>query len=93
MNTATDPYSRAAYNPAHDPNNEAYCTGYPLNRMARALGMSWRDLGRYLCPGYYWDADEPLTGPHYDICEELAAEQGIIIPALDPLPSWAIGMR
>ena len=89
----TDPYSQAAYNPSHDPYSEAYSTGYPLGRMARALGMTWRELGHYLCPGYYWEADEPLTGPHYDICEELAAEQGVTIPALDPLPDWAIGMR
>lgn len=93
MNTKTDPYSQAAYNASHDPNNEAYSTGYPLYKMADALGMSWRELGHYLCPGYYWDADEPLTAPHYDICEEFAAEQGITIPALDPLPDWAVGMR
>lgn len=93
MNTKTDPYSQAAYNASHDPDNEAYSTGYPLNRMARALGMTWRELGYYLCPGYYWDADEPIIGPHFDICEELAAEQGINIPDLDPLPSWAVGMR
>lgn len=91
--TVTDPCSQDAYNASHDPNSEAYSTGYPLNRMARALGMTWRELGYYLCPGYYWEADEPLTGPHFDICEELAAEQGITIPALDPLPSWAVGMR
>ena len=89
----TDPYSQAAYNPSHDLYSEAYSTGYPLNRMARALGMSWRDLGHYLCPGYYWDADEPIIGPHFDICEELAAERGVAIPALDPLPDWAVGMR
>lgn len=94
MSIATiDPYGQDAYNAAYDPYSEAYSTRYPLDRMARALGMTWRDLGHYLCPGYYWDADEPLTGPHYDICEELAAEQGITIPALGPLPSWAVGMR
>lgn len=91
--TVTDPYSQAAYNPAHDPNNEAYCTGYPLYKMAGVLGMTWRELGHYLCPGYYWESDDPITSPHMDICEELAAEQGVTIPALDPLPSWAIGMR
>ena len=91
--TVTDPYSQDVYNASHDPNSEAYSTGYPLGRMARALGMTWRELGYYLCPGYYWESDEPIIGPHYDICEELAAEQGVTIPALDPLPSWAIGMR
>ena len=79
--------------PTYNPSCEGYVTGYPLYKMAGALGMTWRDLGHYLCPGYYWDADEPLTGPHYDICEELAAEAGVVIPALDPLPSWAVGVR
>ena len=79
--------------PTYNPSCEGYVTGYPLYKMAGALGMTWRDLGYYLCPGYYWDADEPLTGPHYDICEELAAEAGVDIPALDPLPSWAVGVR
>lgn len=81
------------YDITHDPICEAYCTGYPLNEMARALGMTWRDPGRYLCPGYYWESDDPITSPHMDICEEMAAEQGVTIPALDPLPSWAVGMR
>lgn len=93
MNTETDPYSQAAYNASHDPNSEAYSTGYPLYKMANALGMTWQKLGHYLCPGFYWEGDDPITGPHMDICEELAAEQGITIPALDPLPAWAVGMR
>lgn len=81
------------YDVTHDPACEAYSTGYPLYKMADALGMSWRELGHYLCPGYYWDADDPITQDHLDICEKLAAEQGVVIPALDPLPDWAVGMR
>lgn len=81
------------YDITHDPICEGYSTGYPLYKMADALGMSWRELGHYLCPGYYWESDDPITSPHMDICEELAAEQGIAVPALDPLPDWAVGMR
>ena len=79
--------------PTYNPSCEGYVTGYPLYKMASALGMSWRELGYYLCPGYYWEADDRLTTPHFDLCEELAAEQGVTIPALEPLPSWAVGMR
>lgn len=77
----------------YDPACEGYVTGYPLYKMADALGMTWRELGHYLCPGYYWEADDRLMASHFDLCEELAAEQGVSIPALDPPPSWAIGMR
>lgn len=77
------------YDITHDPVCEGCSAGYPLYKMATALGMPWRDL----CPGYYWESDDPVTSPHMDICEEMAAEQGITIPALDPLPDWAVGMR